>query len=219
MQLAWTEALGCWRLLGPWALALQVLVPCLAWLQEPAFLRVGPLGMVETAVLGVATGIALCTPAVWSLSRWTTSGSVRTQPPPASYGIAVATGVALYLFCNALCGIGLALLLGRLPEPAALVSWLAATALGGCLLVLPIAPWLPFLASLSVPPWLRTTFLLGMTAATAVGFCPDPAELPVAPHGKMVGLFLATAGSLALLVAIQLPRTSHSFAHAHRHPR
>ena len=219
LQLAWTEAAACWRLLGPWALVLQLLVPWLAWLQEPAFLQVGALGMVETAVLGATTGIALGTPAVWALARWNAGAFVRKQPPPASYGIAVTAGIALYLFFNTFCGIGLALLLGRPIDSAATGPWVAATAVGGCLLVLPIAPWLPLLAGLSVPSWLRATILLGVTLATALAFAPDPAELPAYAHGKMGGLWLATAGSFALLFAFQNPRTSPTVSHAHRHPR
>lgn len=219
LKVVGTEARACARVVGPWALVLQLLLPLVAWLQEPAFLQVAAFGMVETAVVGVASGIALSLPWVWLLARWGAGTHAAAPPPPLGYGIAVALGVALYLCCNVLAALGLLLLLGRPVAPEALAPLLAAVWIGGCLLVLPILPWLPWVLGLRVPAALRVALLMLLTAVLAVGFCPNPADAFAHPAAKMGGLLLACAGSVLLLAAVQPSTCSTDPLHAHRHPR
>lgn len=219
LQVVGTEACACVRVVGPWALALQVLLPLVAWLQEPAFLQVAEVGMVETAAVGAACGIALGLPAVWMLARWNAGSRAAPMVPPLGYGIAVALGVQLYLFCNLLSGIGLLILLGRPLAPEAVVPVLQAALVGGCLIVLPLLPWLPLLVGLRVPAPVRVALLLVLTAVLALGFCPNPADAFAQGGAKMGGLLLAGAGSLLLLAAVQPPTRPTEPLHAHRHPR
>jgi len=219
LQVVGTEARACGRVFGPWALVLQLLLPVVAWLQEPAFLRMAEVGMVESAALGAACGIALGAPWMWLLARWGAGTRAAPTAPPLGYGIAVALGVALYLLCNSLAGMGFLLLLGR---PAAPETWgplLEAAITGGCLLVLPVLPWLPWLVSLRVPAAVRVGVLALSTAVLAVGFCPNPADVFAQGGAKMGGLLLACAGSLLLLAAAQPSCRLPEPHHAHRHPR
>ncbi len=219
LHLAWTEACALGRVCGVWVLALHLLLPVLAWLQEPAFLRFGALGMVETAALGSAAGAALGVPFVWALARMGGSSRSGYGAPPVSYGIAVATGIALFLCANLLAAMGLLLILGRPLDPGALPPLLVAVATAGCLWVLPLALLLPWFVALRAPIWVRGTLILVLSAALAVGFCPNPAETFAHPGAKMGGLLLACAGSLLLLALAQPTRVLSESFHAHRHPR
>ena len=219
LQVVGTEARACARDFGPWALVLQVLLPCVAWLQEPAFLRVAEVGMVETAAVGAACGIALSTPWLWLLARWGAWTRAARTAPPLGYGIAVALGIALYLCCNLLLGMGLLLLLGRPTDPETFAALLAAAGTGGCLIVLPILPWLPWVLGLRLHAALRIALLLVLTGVLAVGFCPNPADAFAQGGAKMEGLLLACAGSLLLLATVQPSTCSTEPLHAHRHPR